>query len=185
MTAMFIKHKTFMFPLSLLLLLFFASTDTNAMLIKDMYAFCKETEDVNFCLKYIGTDVRIITARDFNDVLLIAISQCQYQVNDAATQIDKVRQKFSGPIGTHRIVYCQNYYELAYALFRKAYEEAEGGEFASVAQISATDGLNYMRKCEDEWKKNGPIQKSPVTFYLTNVVKLLSIIQVIIEKING
>ncbi|XP_010516153.1 PREDICTED: uncharacterized protein LOC104791858 [Camelina sativa] len=181
MATILIKHITS--PFSLLLFVFFALTPANAMRIDDMYEFCKETEDVNFCLKYIGTDTRILDARDFHDVLVIAISQCQIQVTNAARQIDKVRRKFSGPIGARRIFFCHKYYQLASGYFQKAYGEAEEDKYTSIAQISATYGSNYMRKCEDEWKKNGPIQQSPVTFYNTNVVKLLSIIQVIIGKI--
>lgn len=113
------------------------------------------------------------------------ISQCQIQLTNATKQINKVRQKFSGPIGTRRLYFCGKYYKLASALFQKAYEEAQEEGLESIAQFSAVDGSHYMIKCEDEWKNNGPIQKCPFTFYNTNVVKLLSIIHVIIEKMYG
>lgn len=71
MTTIFIKHITF--RMSLLIFVFLVFPVANAMPIKDMYAFCKETKDVNFCLKYIGTDIRILAARDLNDVLIIAV----------------------------------------------------------------------------------------------------------------
>ncbi|CAD5325925.1 putative pectinesterase inhibitor domain-containing protein [Arabidopsis thaliana] len=183
MASMLIKHLTL--PSSLLVFVFFAFTVADAMSIKDMYAFCKDTDDVNFCLKYIGTDIRILAARDLHDVLVIAISQCQIQLTKATKQINKVRQKFSGPIGTRRLYFCGKHYSLASAFFQKAYEEAQEEGLESIAQLSAVDGSHYMFKCEDEWKNNGPIQKSPFTFYYTNVVELLSIIQVIIEKMYG
>ncbi|XP_010507169.2 PREDICTED: uncharacterized protein LOC104783750 [Camelina sativa] len=180
--TMLIKHITS--PLSLSLFVFLVFTTTNAMLIKDMYALCKETKDVNFCLKYIGTDTRILDANGFYDVLVIAISKCQDQVTNAARQINKVRQKFDGPIGTERINFCLASYHLASKLFQRSWEHAHEDVFAAGAQVSAMQGANFMRECEEEWK-NGPIQKSPVTVYNTNVVKLLSIIQVVVSKING
>ncbi|XP_010430953.2 PREDICTED: uncharacterized protein LOC104715223 [Camelina sativa] len=180
--TMLIKHMTS--PLSLSLFVFLAFTTANAMLIKDMYALCKETKDVNFCLKYIGTDTRILDANGLYDVLVIAISKCQDQVTNAAKQINKVRQKFNGPVGTQRLNFCLASYHVASKLFQKSWEYANEDMDAAGAKASATDGANYMRECEEEWK-NGPIQKSPVTFYNRNVVKLLSIIQVIVSKIYG
>lgn len=72
MATMLAKH--IIFPLSLFLFVLHEFPVVNAMLVKDMHAFCKETNDVNFCLKYIGTDKRILAARDLNDVLLIAVT---------------------------------------------------------------------------------------------------------------
>ncbi|CAL9232344.1 Pectinesterase inhibitor domain [Arabidopsis thaliana x Arabidopsis arenosa] len=183
MATMFIKH--IMFPLSLLLLLFIASPTTNAMLIKDMYTFCKETADVDFCLKYIGTDKRILAAKDFNDVLLIAFSQCKIQVSEATKQINKVRQNFSGPNGKRRIKRCEINYGLASAFFDEAYEIGILKGVQNKAHNAALDGLDYVRACEDEWKMNGPVQKSPLTFYNTNIDKLFSIIFIIVQKLNG
>ncbi|XP_010412516.1 PREDICTED: uncharacterized protein LOC104698824 [Camelina sativa] len=204
--ATMLKHITS--PLSLSLFVFLAFTTANAMLIKDMCALCKETKDVNFCLKYIGTDTRILDANGFYDVLVIRdericfipllkikvslfltkiyyqISKCQGQVTNAAKQINKVRQKFDGPVGTERIKFCLASYHLASKLFQKSWEQAHEDMFAAGAQDSATKGAKFMRECEEEWK-NGQIQKSPVTFYTTNVVKLLSIIQVVVSKISG
>ncbi|XP_010507170.1 PREDICTED: uncharacterized protein LOC104783752 [Camelina sativa] len=181
MATMLIKHMTS--PLSLSLFVFLAFTNANAMLIKDMYSLCKETKDVNFCLKYIGTDTRILDANGLYDVLVIAISKCQDQVTNAAKQINEVRQKFN-PVGTQQINFCLASYHVASKLFQKSWEYAHEDMDAAGAKASATDGANYMRQCEEEWK-NGQIQKSPVTFYNTNVVKLLSIIQVIVSKIYG
>ncbi|XP_010470005.1 PREDICTED: uncharacterized protein LOC104749979 [Camelina sativa] len=175
------KHITFV--LSLFLIVLIAFPVVNAMLLQDIYAFCKETNNVNFCLKYIGTDKRILAARNLNDVLLIAFSQCKIQVSEAAKHINKVRQKFSGPIGKERIKFCERNYGLASGLFQEAYETGQQKVLAYRAHLSAKVGSTYVRECEEEWKKNGPIQKSPVTYYNTNVIKLSSIIRVIIDKL--
>ncbi|XP_010456898.1 PREDICTED: uncharacterized protein LOC104738419 [Camelina sativa] len=181
-TTTLIKHITFL--LLLLLFVLIASPIVNAMLVKDVHAFCKETNDVNFCLKYIGADKRISAARDLNDVLLIVFSQCKIQVTEATKHISKVRQKFSGPIGKERIKFCERNYGLASGLFQEAYETGKQKALAYRAHLTAQSGSDYVRKCEEEWKKNGPIQKSPVTFYNTNVIKLFSIIRVIISKVK-
>ncbi|EOA25224.1 hypothetical protein CARUB_v10018537mg [Capsella rubella] len=184
MATMLRIHMTF--PLSsLLVFVFFAFTAANAMLIKDMYAFCKETDDVNFCLKYIGTDVRILAARDLRDVLVIAISKCKIQVSNAARHINKVSYKYSSQLGTQRVYFCRKYYKLASDSFQKAYEEAQEKAYANSPEVSAREGSMYVCMCENEWKKDGPDQKSPVTFYNTNVVKLISIIDLIIGKLYG
>ncbi|CAL9232346.1 unnamed protein product [Arabidopsis halleri] len=182
MATVITKH--IIFPLSLFLFVLLEFPVANAMLVKDMHAFCKETNDVNFCLKYIGTDKRILAARDLNDVLLIAFSQCKIQVTNAAKQINKVRQKFSGPIGKERINFCERNYGLASTMFQEAYEMGQQKMLAYRAHLTAQSGVDYVRECEDEWKKNGPIQKSPVTLYNTNVVKLFSIIRLIIGKLK-
>ncbi|EOA22195.1 hypothetical protein CARUB_v10002767mg [Capsella rubella] len=176
-----IKHITFLLSL-LLVFELIAFPVVNAMLAKDVQAFCKGTSDVNFCLKYIGSDKRISAARDLNDVLLIAFSQCKTQVTNAAKHISKVRNRFSGPIGKERIKICERNYGLASGLFQEAYETGQQKVLAYRAHLAAQGGVEYVRQCEDEWKKNGPIQKSPVTFYNTNVVKLFSIIRLIVTK---
>ncbi|ESQ51189.1 hypothetical protein EUTSA_v10017899mg [Eutrema salsugineum] len=139
-TTMFIKHITFLFSLLLFLILVFPAA--NAMKMNDVNTFCKETADVDFCLKYIGTDKRIVAARDLYDVLLIALYQSKIQITNAVKELNRVRPKFS-----------------------------------------ATGGSVFVRECEDEWKKHGPIQKSPVTFYNNNVAKMSSIIRKIIDKL--
>ncbi|XP_024016877.1 LOW QUALITY PROTEIN: pectinesterase inhibitor 5 [Eutrema salsugineum] len=181
-TTMFIKHITFLFSLLLFLILVFPAA--NAMKMNDVNTFCKETADVDFCLKYIGTDKRIVAARDLYDVLLIALYQSKIQITNAVKELNRVRPKFSGPIGKERISYCERNYGYASNHVQDALELAKKNKvYAYKAGSLATGGSVFVRECEDEWKKHGPIQKSPVTFYNNNVAKMSSIIRKIIDKL--
>ncbi|CAN8247112.1 unnamed protein product [Cochlearia groenlandica] len=183
MVKMFIKHIIFLLSMLLLLFVIFAFPTANAMKINDMYSFCKETRDVDFCLKYIGTDKRILAARDLNDLLLIALSQSKIQVTNAMNQIKRVRHKYSGPIGRERIHICERNYGYASTMFQEAWKIGQEHKvYAYTAHLTALVATDYVRHCEDGWRKNGPIQTSPVTFYNMNVVKLFSIIRTIINK---
>ncbi|CAH2060975.1 unnamed protein product [Thlaspi arvense] len=109
-------------------------------------------------------------------------SQSKIQVTNAAKEINRVRQKYSGPIGRERIYVCERNYVYASSAFQDAWERGrEGKIYAYRAHLAAKAGLIWVRQCEDEWNKS-PIQKSPVTFYNTNVIKLFSIIRTIINK---
>lgn len=68
MATMLINHMLFL--TSLLIVVFPVA---NAIPARDIDKLCKETTDVPFCLKYLGTDPRIPAARDLTDVLLIAV----------------------------------------------------------------------------------------------------------------
>ncbi|CAE6131518.1 unnamed protein product [Arabidopsis arenosa] len=149
MATMLPRHITC--PLSLFLFVLIEFPVANAMLVKDMHAFCKETNDVNFCLKYIGTDKRILAARDLNDVLLIAFSQCKIQVTNAAKQINKVRHKFSGPIGKERINICEGNYGLASAMFQEAYEMGQQKMLAYRAHLTAQVGVDLVHVLNEEF----------------------------------
>jgi len=72
MAKMTITHMKF---LQLLLsLVLFVFSMSNAMPISDVHNFCKETFEVEFCMKYIGSDQRLVAARDFSDMLLIPVT---------------------------------------------------------------------------------------------------------------
>ncbi|KAL1190699.1 Pectinesterase inhibitor 5 [Cardamine amara subsp. amara] len=170
--------------LSLLIsLVLFAFPTANA--IPEAVSFCKETLEIDFCAKYIGYQ-RIEAARDFSDLYLIAVSETKIEVNDAITQINRVRQKFNGLLGKNRISVCEKKYKIAATSFHKSLEVGKKKsksitDFAEMSQRTQA-GFEAVHECEDEWSKHGPRQQSPLTFYFNNIQKLCQITRVIINK---
>ncbi|CAL9235122.1 unnamed protein product [Arabidopsis halleri] len=187
MAKMLIKHKKFI-PL-LLLLLLCAFPMSNAMPITDVHNFCKETFEVDFCLKYIGSDQRMVAARDFSDMFLITISETQIQVTNAITHINNIRQSLNDPLGKNRIGICEEKYEVAATSFHKAWEVGHKKSNSSTDRMEITRstqaGFDAVCECEDEWSKHGPRQESPLTFYYHNVLKLCQITRLIISKLEA
>ncbi|CAH8264373.1 unnamed protein product [Arabidopsis lyrata] len=177
MATMLINHMCFLTSLILI-----AFPVANAIPARDIDKLCKETTDVPFCLQYIGSDPRIPAARDLSDVLLIAITHSKMQVDDATTHIDRVRRKFSGPNGKRRIEVCKTNYGIASARFHTAWELGLQKSFWDVEKL-ATIGTNAVIDCENVWRRDGPIQTSPLTFYNMNVFKLSGIILLIFDKL--
>ncbi|KAG7642722.1 Pectinesterase inhibitor domain [Arabidopsis suecica] len=160
---------------------------SNAMPISDVHNFCKETFEVEFCMKYIGSDQRLLAARDFSDMLLIPISETQIQVTNAITQINNIRQRFNDTLGKNRIALCEEKYESAGTSFHKAWEVGQKKSNSSTDHMEITRntqaGFDAVCECEDEWAKHGPKQESPLTFYYHNVLKLCQITRLIISKL--
>ncbi|CAH2059919.1 unnamed protein product [Thlaspi arvense] len=180
------RHVDF---LSSLLLLFtlFAFPTSNAMSAEEVSKFCKETpDDVEFCMRYIGRNREIVTARDFNDVFIIAVKQAKLQAADGIKKINKVRKNYNGPIGKKRIQVCEEKYKLASTSFQKAWDAAYKKSFTERLEMTtgSQGGFEALRQCEDEWAKNGPRQKSPLTLYYNNVYKLWAIMRSTISKLS-
>ncbi|XP_010510198.1 PREDICTED: uncharacterized protein LOC104786476 [Camelina sativa] len=171
----------------LLVLVLFAFSKSNAMPIKDVHSFCKETFEEDLCLKHIGSDQqRIVAARDFSDVFLIAATELQIQVNNAITHINNVRRTYVDPLGKERIAVCEKKYEIAADSFHKAWEVGQKKSKALADRVELSNrmkaGYEAVSECEGEWSKHGPKKESPLLFYYLNVIKLCQITHVIIGK---
>ncbi|XP_010469710.1 PREDICTED: cell wall / vacuolar inhibitor of fructosidase 1-like [Camelina sativa] len=179
MATMLTNHMWFLITT----LLLFAFPTANAIPKRDVENLCRESTDFSFCLTSLESDPRIAAARDLHDVLLIAITLSKIQVDDATTHIGTVSRKFSGPNGKRRIGVCRRNYGIASNRFQTAWELAlkkSYGEMEKQAKV----GTNAVVDCENAWRRGGPVQTSPLTFYNTNVSKLSGIIFLIFRKLK-
>lgn len=110
------------------------------------------------------------------------ITQSKMQVDDATTHIDRVHRRFSGPNGKRRIEVCKTNYGIASARFHTAWELGLQKSYWDVDKLQRI-GTNAVVDCENVWRRDGPIQKSPLTFYNMNVFKLSGIILQIFQKL--
>ncbi|EOA28547.1 hypothetical protein CARUB_v10024762mg [Capsella rubella] len=178
-TMLIINHMCFVMITSLLL---FAFPTANSIPVEDIDKLCKETTDVTFCLQSIGDDPRTLAARNLRDVLLIAISQSKVQVDDATTHLSTVSGKFTGPNGKRRIKVCKKDYGIASARFQTAWELTLKKSYWDMEKMVSL-GTNAVVDCENVWRRDGPIQTSPLTSYNMNVFKLSGIILLIFQKL--
>ncbi|KAL1190701.1 Pectinesterase inhibitor 5 [Cardamine amara subsp. amara] len=188
MATMLIKHINCLSLLVVVLL--FAFPSSNAMPVKEIHSFCKETFELEFCMQYIGKNTRIAAARDLSDIFLIAISEAQIQMTNAITQIDRVRLQYDDPVRKNRLSVCEKKYESAGDSFHKAWEMGQKKIGRTMEDLEdmfnqTQAGLQAVSDCQDEWAKNGPKQESPLTLQYNNVQKLSQIARVIIKKITS
>lgn len=96
------------------------------------------------------------------------ISHTITQVTDATTQINRVRKNFNGPFGKKRISFCDKKFEIALTNFQRGWEVGQTKQLPNLIEMSrrTQNGFEAVRECENEWTKNGPRQKSPLTFYI-------------------
>ncbi|KAG7654146.1 Pectinesterase inhibitor domain [Arabidopsis suecica] len=162
------------------------------MPIKDVYSLCKESSEVDFCLKYIGSDKRIVAARDFYDVFLIAISMTQSFVDTGNLAIngEDTRKIYNGPFVKNLVVVCVKKYKIAVNSFQKArvVGEKKSKSLADRTEMSQRTeaGFEAVLDCEDAWTYDQKRPRvSPVVYYYHKVRKLIKITRVIIKRLNA
>lgn len=104
------------------------------------------------------------------------------QVDDATTHIRSITKNYNGPHGKRRIAFCNRNYGIAVARFETAWAFALNSSFRDAARLSEI-GTRAVMDCEIGWSKSGPVQKSPLTLYNTNVSKILDIIRLLVRKL--
>ncbi|ANM61684.1 Plant invertase/pectin methylesterase inhibitor superfamily protein [Arabidopsis thaliana] len=189
MATMLKKHINF---LSSLLLVLFAFPKSNAMPTKDVYSLCKESSEVDFCMKNIGSDKRIVAARDFYDIFLIAVSRTQIIVDTGLLVIsgEDTRKNYNEPFEKNWVAVCEEKYKIAVNSFQKARVVGEKKSKSLTDRMEMSQlteaGFEAVLDCQDEWTKILEHEQAcPFSYWYHKVRKLVKITRVIVKRLNA
>ncbi|EOA28616.1 hypothetical protein CARUB_v10024837mg [Capsella rubella] len=167
----------------LLVLVLFGFPKSNAIPIKDVNSLCKETSEVDLCLKHIGSDKRTVAARDFFNVSYHA-TVIQIQSTNAITHINNIRGNYNDFLARIGSRYAKENTRLWQTVFTRLGKLARKKSKALTDRMEMSDrmkaGFEAVSECEDEWSKHGPKQESPLVFYYHNLIILCQITRVIL-----